>query len=362
MDEKKNLPAVEKKLTLEEYKTKYSKPQNVKAARFFLVLFAAGLGIIIFTCLLLVVLKIFDINQIAGYISIAPALAVFIIFYVVPLVKINSLPIFQTVVDERNVKAAKAHNTKVREELADGMIHFAGKTDNIGWYDETRIGKLAIARQTKNNEDLKNTLSEIFDKDVRKQARGMITKSAINVGLLTALSQDDKLDSAIIAMFELNLVKDILFLYGFRPSDARLAKIFGSVISSALISYGFSQISVKATSGLLEMGLNIAKAAGKNVAAISALAGVISTVVGSASQGIVNGILTTVIGKQTQKYLMLEYHLQDVLDGVVIDDEDEAEIVADVKKGITQALKDVRKKEKPAEKQALTRDEGKNNE
>ena len=346
MSEKKNLPATTNKLTLDEYKAKYSKPQNVKAARFFLVLFAAGIGVVIFTCLLLIVLKIYDINNIAGYISIAPALAVFIIFYVVPLVKINSLPTFQTVVDERNAKAAQVQNRKIREQLADGMIHFASNTDNIGWYDETRIGRLAVARQTNNNEDLKKTLSEIFDTDVRKQARGTITKAAVNVGLLTAISQDDKLDSAIIAMFELNLVKDLLFLYGFRPSDARLAKIFGTVVSNALVAYGFSQISVKATSGLLDMGLKLATAAGKNVAAIGALAGVISTVVGSASQGIVNGILTTVIGKQTQKYLMLEYHLQDVLDGIVLDDEDEAEIVSDVKKGITQALKDVRKKDK----------------
>ena len=343
MSQKKNLPATTNKLTLDEYKEKYSKPQNVKAARFFLVMFAAGLGVIIFTCLLLIVLKIYDINDIAGYVSIAPALAVFIIFYVVPLVKINSLPAFQTVVDHRNVRAAKAHNRKVRETLADGIINFASETDNIGWYDESRVGKLAVARQTKNNEELKNTLSEIFDKDVRKQARGVITKAALKTGIFTALSQDDKLDSAIVALFELNLVKDMLFLYGFRPSEAKLARIFGQVLTNALVAYGVSAVAPKAAAWLVGKGIKIVSSA---VPVISELTGAISTVFGSLAQGITNAILTVVIGKQTQKYLMKEYHLQDVLDGVVIDDDDDAEIIEEVKEGIKQSLKDKKKNDK----------------
>ena len=343
MDEKKNLPTTVNKLTLDEYKEKYSKPQNVKAARFFLIMFAAGLGVIIFTCLLLIVLKIFDINQIAGYVSIAPAVAVLIIFYVVPLVKINRLPAFQTVVDRRNARAAKAHNRKVRESLADSIINFASETDNIGWYDEKRVGRLAVARQTKNNEELKNTLSEIFDTDVRKQARGIITKAAVKVGVFTAISQDDKLDSAIVALFELNLVKDLLFLYGFRPSEAKLARIFGQVLTNALIAYGVSSVAPRAAAWLVGKGVKFFEA---TIPVLGQLSGAISTVVGSVSQGITNGILTVVIAKKTQRYLMQEYHLQDVLDGVVIGDEDEAEIMEEVKEGIKQSVKDKKKKDK----------------
>ena len=337
-EEKKNLPttkASSNKMTLEEYKAKYSKPQNVKAASFFLVMFAGAIGIIIFTCLLLAVLRIYDMNEIAGYVSIAPAVLVFILFYVVPLVKINKLPSFQTVVDSRNAKQAKAHNKKVRASLADSIISFASETDNIGWYDENRVGKLALARQTNDNEALKNALSEIFDTDVRKTARGMITKTALKVGAFTALSQDDKLDSAIISLYGLNLVKEIFYLYGFRPSEARMARIFANIVSNALIAYGASASTTTIVHGLSEsLGSKL-----------GVLGGIISTVVGSASQGLVNGILIVILGMKTKHYLNLEYHMQDVLDGVLLDEEDEEEILQEVKNGIGQAIKDNKKKE-----------------
>ena len=333
--EEKKLPVPTNKMTLEEYKAKYSKPQNAKAARFFLFLFASAIGIIIFTCLLLVVLRIYELNEIAGYISIAPAVLVFILFFIVPLVKINKLPTFQTLVDKRNVRQAKAHNKKVRESLADSIISFASETDNIGWYDETRVGKLAVARQTGKSEDLKNILSEIFDTDVRTQARSMITKTALKVGAFTALSQDDKLDTAIVSLYELNLVKELFYLYGFRPSDAKMARIFANIVSNALIAYGASASTTTIVHGLSE---SLAPKLG-------VLGGIISTVVGSASQGLVNGILTVVIGMKAKHYLNMEYHLQDVLDGVILDEEDEEEILDDVKNGIGQAIKDNKKKE-----------------
>ena len=88
-----------KKMTLEEYKSKYTKPYNMKATRLFLVVFAGTIGIIIFTCLLMVVLRIYDMNEIAGYIAIAPAVLLFVFLYIVPLVKITRLSSFVVNVD-----------------------------------------------------------------------------------------------------------------------------------------------------------------------------------------------------------------------------------------------------------------------
>jgi len=333
MKEKKNLPALPHKMTLEEYKAKYSKPQNIKAARFFLVLFAASIGIIVFTCLLLVVLRIFEINQIAGYVSIAPAVAVFILFYVVPLVKIHNLPSFQTQVDHRNARAAKAHNRKVREQLADSMIQFAAETDNIGWYDEARIGILAVARQTNDNDGLRLALTEIFDTDVRVASERLIRTAATKVGMFTALSQSDHLDTAIVAMYELNLVKDLLYLYGFRPSEPRLWRIYAAVVRNSLIAYGASA----STPTILH---NITESMAPS---LGVLGGILSTVIGSTSQGLINGALTVVIGTQTKHYLNLEYHLQDILDGVTLDNEDEAKLISEVKQDIGAGVKEAKK-------------------
>ena len=333
MKEKKYLPATTRKLTLEEYKAKYSKPQNIKAARLFLILFAAAIGIIVFTCLLLVVLRIFEIHQIAGYVSIAPAVAVFVLFYVVPLVKIHNLPSFQTQVDHRNVRAAKAHNRKVREELADGMIQFASETDNIGWYDEARIGKLAIARHENDNDGLRLALTEIFDTDVRAASERLIRTAATRVGLFTALSQSDKIDTAIVAMYELNLIKDLLYLYGFRPSEPRLWRIYAAVVRNSLIAYGASA----STPAILH---NITESMAPS---LGILGGILSTIVGSASQGIINGALTVVIGTQTKHYLNVEYHMQDLLDGVGRDNEDEAKLISEVKQDIGAGMKAAKK-------------------
>jgi hypothetical protein len=79
----------EGKLTLEEYQKKYSKPVNEKVAKTFLFVFAAAIGIIIFFCLFLIVLRLFDLHQIAGYVGIPVAVLIFIFVYIVPLVKIH---------------------------------------------------------------------------------------------------------------------------------------------------------------------------------------------------------------------------------------------------------------------------------
>ena len=66
------------KMTLEEYQQKYSKTENSKTIKFGLVLFVASIGVIVATCLLLVVLRVFELNEYAGYASIAVAVLVFI--------------------------------------------------------------------------------------------------------------------------------------------------------------------------------------------------------------------------------------------------------------------------------------------
>ena len=73
------------KLTLEEYQKKYSKPVNEKVAKTFLFVFAAAIGIVIFFCLFLIVLRLFELHQIAGYVGIGVAVLIFIFVYIVHL-------------------------------------------------------------------------------------------------------------------------------------------------------------------------------------------------------------------------------------------------------------------------------------
>ena len=337
MGGEKNSVSKYQKMTLEEYKAKYSKPQNTKAIKFGLFLFAASIGIVIFSCLLLVVLRVFEINEIAGYISIGVAVLLFVFLYILPLVKIHKYRPFMTNINSRTAREAKRHNRELRNEIADKMIEFNGKVEGLSWYDEILVGKLAIARQNNNNEEIKEILTKIYDTSVKQQASRIISSHALKVGLITAASQSEKLDTAFVAIYELGLIKDLVYLYGFRPSDAKLMKIYRNVVVNSLLSYG---VSVSST-GLISKGLSA------TFEGLPLLGSLISTAISSVSQGVINGVMTGIIGIQTKKYLIKEYNLQNILDDIELDNEEEdKKLIEDIYNEINKNAKNKGKKER----------------
>ena len=324
------------KMTLEEYQQKYSKTENSKTIKFGLVLFVASIGVIVATCLLLVVLRVFEINEYAGYASIAVAVLIFIFLYIVPVIQIHKYRPFITNVNSKNARHAKSYNKKLRNDISDKMIDFTSKVTGKSWYDEVAIGKLAIARQTSDDKEVKSLLTQIYDTSVKKEANKIISGHAVKVGLLTAASQSAYLDTAFVAVYELNLIKDLVYLYGFRPSNAKLLKIYRNVIVNSLLSYGVST----GTTNLISKGLSA------TFEGLPLLGSLISTAIASASQGIINGVMTGIIGVQTKRYLIKEYHLQDLLDEIELDDpEDDEEMIKDISKEIKSQTKDKKKKE-----------------
>lgn len=326
MEEKKE------KMTFEEYKAKYTKPENKKLIRAAMFILAGGIGIILFTCLFLICLRLYEINEYAGYVAIGVSVLIFILFYIVPLIRISKSKYFITNVNDRTVRNAQKHNKKLREEIADKMIDYNSKVEGATWYNEKLVGKLAIARVNKNDKEVKMLLTEIYESDVKKESRRIIRDHALKIGLVTTFSQSHVVDTAFVAVYELNLIKDLVFLYGFRPSDAKLMKIYLAVLSNSLMSYGISASSSNFVGGIVN---GISNAVGK----ISALSSAISTVVGSTIQGVVNSTLSIIIGLQTRKYLLSEYHLQDILDEIELDDVDEDALINEVKAEIIKSAK-----------------------
>ena len=194
---------------------------------------------------------------------------------------------------------------------------FKAKTEGVTWYSDTNVCALAIARQTRNDAELRKALTNIYNTDVKAAARKMIYSHAAQVGVATAVSQSEKIDTLFVVAYDLSLIKDIIYLYGFRPSDSKLAKIYKDVIMDALIAYGLGSIGNVSTKGVM-------KTLGSSLEGIPVIGGALGTVVDSVTQGIVNGMLTVKIGYQTQKYLQKEYHLQDILEEVVLTEEEEA--------------------------------------
>ena len=292
----KNLEVENKKMTLEEYEKKYSHRQNTKVVRSFLLILEVVIGLGICAILFFVVLKLFEIHKIAGYIGVVVAILVFIFLYIVPIIKIKNTKSFEVNVNKYNVGNAKKHNKELREEIADKFIEFSESTDGVGWYNSELIGKLAVARHTKNDAATKEVLTKIFSSDVKKTSKSIIREHAMQVGLVTAVSQSERIDTMFMAIYELNLIKRLVFLYGFRPSDAKLMRIYMSVLHNALITYGLQSIADNLATGIVQK-------IGGALSSLPALGSVVSTVISSASQGVINGGLTVIIGHQTIKYL-----------------------------------------------------------
>ena len=297
------------KLTIYEYEQKYTKRENVKGARILIAIIAAAIGIFIFFCLFSVTMRIYDINKYAGYGAAGVSVLIYIILFIVPLVKILKTDYFIVNVNAKTAASAKSHNKKVRRKIADKIIDLTAKVDGIGWYDSEIVGKLAIAVKADNNKEIMNNLTALYSGSIKKSAKEMIFRSSVKSGMYSALSQNNKVDSMLVAVLNLQLVKDIIFLYGFRPSDPKLVRIFARILQNSLVAYGL---------GGVKIGNSVVQTMGNAVRGIPLLGSAISTLVDSSVQGLTNGVLTTVIGYQTIKYLNNEYKLQEILDGVEI--------------------------------------------
>lgn len=337
----------ERKMTLEEYQKKYSRPRNEKAAKTFLFILGASTAVIIIFCLFSLVVKIYEMtekNIIALCASIAVAVIIFFVIYVLPLIKLAKYKPFITQgVNRDNLKEVKRYNKALRESIADKIIDLHAKTKDVGWYGDELVGKLAIARHTKDDGALREALLKGFKGDVKKAANKMIRKHALHVGITTALSQNEKVDTIFSVAYNMDLIKNLVYLYGFRPSDAQMVKIYQGVIMDALVAYGCGQITST-------VGNAVGKKVGNMLEKVPVIGAIAGVAVDSIMQGVINGGLTINIGFQTKKYLIKEYKLQDVLEDVTLG-EDEAEMkqmLDSLKDDVIDNFKNKKTDEKPA--------------
>ena len=302
------------KLTIYEYEEKYVKRQNAKGATFFLRMIAVLIGLFFVWCLFSVSKAIWDINEYAGYGAAGVSVIIFIIFYIVPVVKILKSDYFVTNVNYKTAGAAKRKNRALRKQIAEKIVDVCESVAGVGWYDSKSVEQLEYGLKTHDDKIIKDQLTNLYKGSVKKSAQEIILKCALKSAAYSALSQDSKTDAMLVAVVNLQMIKDIVFLYGFRPSDTRLVKIFGAVLRNAFVSYGL---------GGLKIGNGIARTMGDAARGIPILGTAISVLVDSSVQGLTNGTLTAVIGFQTIKYLNTEYRLQNILDGVEIAETEE---------------------------------------
>lgn len=325
------------KLSIYDYEQKYVKRQNVRGAKFLLHFIACVIGLFLFACLFFLTYHVWEINVYAGYAVGVVCLILYAVFFIVPLVKVMKSDYFIVNVNAHTAREAQKHNKRLRHEIADKIIDFTAKVEGVGWYDSQVVGQLAIAVKAGDEEGVKRSLTALYSGTVKKTAHDLIFKSALKSATYSAVSQASNVDTALVIFVNLQLIKDLVFLYGFRPSDPKLLKIFGRVLQNSIVAYGL---------GSLKIGNTVVRSMGDAVKGIPILGAAIASIVDSSVQGLTNGALTAVIGFQTIKYLNDEYKLQDILDGIEIAETEEE--LAQTCAELEQELKRDKKKYAPA--------------
>lgn len=157
---------------------------------------------------------------------------------------------------------------------------------------------------------------------------GRIREWAKSVFMITAISQNRYFDSVSVMYLNLRMIYDIVLASGFRPSNRQLFRMYGSILTTALITYAVSEALTSTPSvapfdfGDLD---STAEAAGDDVADIDPddvdLSEQLSdseglsvysilrrikipgVVVGAALDGTINALMTLRIGYITRTYL-----------------------------------------------------------
>jgi uncharacterized membrane protein YcjF (UPF0283 family) len=300
-------PDGEQKMSIYDYEQHYVKHQNLKGASFLIKLIVGIIGVFLVWCLFSITMKVYDIHPYAGYAAAGVSVLLFIFLFIVPVVKILKSDYFITNVNSKTAAQAKRHNRELRKKISEKIVDFNAKVEGVGWYDGQVVDELELSLKCNDNEGIKRALTALYQGKIKKSAHDIIFKCAMKSAMYSAVSQSNRTDAALVAVINLQMIKDIIFLYGFRPSDVRLVKIFGRVVQNSLIAYGL---------GGLQLGSGVVKTIGEAAKGIPILGSALSTIIDSSVQGLTNGTLTAVIGFQTIKYLSVEYKLQNILDGV----------------------------------------------
>jgi len=141
-----------------------------------------------------------------------------------------------------------------------------------------------------NAEDLRLSLNHTFNKHIKKKMNKIIKKNAKTVMISTAISQNGKLDFYTVIVVNLNMIKELVVMCGFRPSYKNLAKLTVNVFSTALIAEGLENMDISQV--LPQSTMN-------TLGEIPLVKPLLSSV----TQGISNALLTLRIGIVTRKYL-----------------------------------------------------------
>ena len=286
-------------------------------------LYLLGLGVFA-----IIVQTIYQMNEIAGIVVAIALLIAYTTCFIVIIVKIFSKHSFDLEFQKRkDGHYSEKNNNKVRWEIAKNIVdqsvvlNYLDKMDDKKVLTSKEAEKIASFRELQNlvskypgnkfpsshKEDsinLAESLAISMRKDgvIYQKAKSLILKRSLSTGCLTALSQNTMVDASVVVVKNMQLIKDLIWLYGFRPTNAEMTKILEKVVKSVCLSIGLNT---------MQNGTNMA---GKifNKDSNNFLVQVLGQALNMGAQFIGNGAMTYMVGKYTINALLRQYRVQDI--------------------------------------------------
>ena len=286
-------------------------------------LYLLGLGVFA-----IIVQTIYQMNEIAGIVVAIALLIAYTTCFIVIIVKIFSKHSFDLEFQKRkDGHYSERNNNKVRWEIAKNIVdqsvvlNYLDKMGDKKVLTSKEAEKIASFRKLQNlvnkypgnkipsshKEDsinLAESLAISMRKDgvIYQKAKSLILKRSLSTGCLTALSQNTMVDASVVVVKNMQLIKDLIWLYGFRPTNAEMTKILEKVVKSVCLSIGLNT---------MQNGTNMA---GKifNKDSNNFLVQVLGQALNMGAQFIGNGAMTYMVGKYTINALLRQYRVQDI--------------------------------------------------
>ena len=311
-----------------EYQENINHSKQAKRNRLLLIALSSAIYLLGLGLFATIVQTLYQINNTLGIVVGLILLILYTICYIVILVEIFSKQSFDIEYKKRNnQKFSERKNNIVRFEIAKNIkeqsivLDYLQKANEKEYLNKNEAEKvdafldiIEISNKYNNkiptyhNEDsikLAKAIDLSFRKDgiIYKKAKTMIIKRAISTGCLTALSQNNMVDMSIVAIKNIQLIKDIIWLYGFRPTDYEMNKIMFKIIRNISISIGLNNMPKNANL--------LSKIFHKDSS--NFLIQLFGQVLDMGAQFLGNGTMTYLVGRYTIKTLLKQYHIQEIL-------------------------------------------------
>lgn len=250
-------------------------------------------------------------------------LAVFAYYVLHPIWRIHRTPAFPVLAV--NEEASEAQLKEYGKRLANHCDFIEGKQQRSN-HQKNLKEKLLHASGSRPQllKVVKDELAFRYDGDKDKGIlgiNGQIKEWAKTVFVVTALSQNSKVDAISTLVLDFTMMKNLITSTGFRPNNLQMWRLYIRILITSLFAYAVSEAfigagSIKPFGSLDDIDVSDAGdvvAADVDIDADSdsfSLTGILSNIkipgliVGSVADGISNALLTLRIGYVTRSYLI----------------------------------------------------------